>query len=128
VADVVDVETAIEDVELGFFVGEEGFQITCEINNKFTKRAKRVTILFITPIGHVRSVVFEETMKCHLLIETELFVAANQISLVLFSVVGVEFDVEDEVGGLVAEGILFFVFGSDEFIVVFIKILLFSFE
>ena len=127
-ADVVDVETAVEDVELGFFVRKKGFQITCEINNKFTKRSERVTILFITPIGHVRSVVFEETMKSHLLIEAELFVAANKISLVLFSVVGVEFDIEDEVGGLVVEGILFFIFGSDEFIVVFIKILLFSFE
>jgi len=128
VTDVVDVETAIEDVELGFFIREEGFQITSEIYNKFTKGTKRVTILFITPIGHIRPVIFEETMKSHLLIETELFVATDEISLVLFSVVGVEFDVEDKVGWLVVESILFFVFGSDEFIVVFIEILLFSFE
>ena len=128
-ANVVNVETAIEDVELGFFIsGPKGFQITGKIDNKFTKRTKGVTIFFVAPIGHIRSVIFEETMKGHLLIKTELFVAADEISLVLFSVVGVEFDVENEVGWLVVESILFFIFSVDEFIEVFIKILLFSFE
>ena len=82
------------------------FVCCTEINHcDFSEAAERIAVFFVTPIGHVWPVDFEESLTGAFLVETEFLVLADELFLVPLGAGGNQFDVENEVAWFLVQGL-----------------------